>query len=181
MSEEEQDDDGRVDYGEVVGRSFLDKLLLAIIDAHTEERTTLSAAAAGNARVKRLAEAKQALFGETPREGRPLISDEAVLRWMGEEHYKDRARQGLATLKREPRPKARSDRQLANQAVRKFKLPDNAVERLRGKFGPQRQKWLDIAMQHDDVSEQLDAGLLTAVQENFAKRGLPMNLDRIER
>lgn len=180
MSQEGQDD-GPADYGEVVGRSFLDKLLLAVIDAHMTKESNLSAVAAERARMERLADAKMALLGETPPEGRPPNPDEAVLRWMGDEHYRDLGRRDSATMKGEPPSKARSDRQLADQAVKKFELPDNAVERLRRKFGRQRQKWLEVAMEHDDVPETLDHGLLLKIRDKLAKDSIAMNLDRVER
>lgn len=179
MSDQAFDEQAPIDYGEVVGRSFLDKLLLAIIDGHPEP--SKSPASDTKRRKDRLREAKQALLGKSHTEGRPLESDEAVLRWMGSEHYRDRARHDMAKLNGKAATKIRSDRKLAEQAVSRFGLPSNATERLRAKFGKEKQKWLDIEIHHDDVPEQLDFNTLQVIQKTLARHGTAMILDRIER
>jgi len=168
-----------IEYGEVVGRDFFDKLLLAIIDAYPEEST--SPATTIRRRVERLWQAKQALLAQDRSEGRPMVADDAVLRWMGSEHYRDLAQRNALGRAGTQTHKIRSDRQLAGLAVQRFALPDNVTERFRKKFGRQRQKWLDIARYHDDVPEQLDHNLLEQIQLILAKREIRMNLSRVER
>lgn len=168
-----------VDYGEVVGRDFLDKFLLAIIDAYPVLSTPPASAARD--RDIRLRDAKEALVGQAHNEGRPLVSDEAYLRWMGSERYKDLARRDMAKIKGTKPPKLRSDRKLADLAVEKFDLPTGRAENLRKKFGKQRSKWLDVARYHDDVPEALDFSLLEQIKAILEKREIEMNLKRIER
>ncbi|MDX1001541.1 hypothetical protein GOE20_11515 [Sinorhizobium medicae] len=171
--------DGVTDCGDVVGRCFLDKLLLAIIDAHPVPAS--SAVVAVRQREERLRRAREVLLGQSNQEGRPPESDEVILRWIGNEHHNDRARQNLAELMGQPRPKVRSERKLVEKAVEHFHLPANASERLRKKLRPHGlQKWLEVATYHDDVPEQLDMNLLEAVREILAKRGIAMDLKNAE-
>lgn len=173
----------QVDYGDPVGRAFLDKLLLAIIDAYTNPATAdkKPSVTALKKRVDRLRAAKEALLGQPHDEGRPLVSDEAILRWMGSQRYKDCANRDMATIDGGESPKLRSDRKLADCAAKKFQLPEERAESLRKKFGAQEQKWIDVARYHDDVPEALDFSLLEQIKAILAKRGIEMDLKRIER
>lgn len=168
-----------VDYGEVVGRGFLDKLLLAIIDANPEPAS--SDVAAAKRRGDRLRDARVALLGHPNSEGRPLVSDEAVLRWIGSQHFKDRAQEATAKSKGRAVPKSRSGRKLVEAAAAHFHLPENAQERLRKKWRTTCQKWFEVAMYHDDVPEALEMNLLISVQKALSKEGVLMELRRIER
>lgn len=179
MSEEQETDDELDHIGDVVGRDFIDKLLIAIIDAYSG--SSLTQASDEKQRAERLRQAREALFGLAASGGRPSVSDEAILRWMGNERYKDLARQGMARLKREDEPKLRSNRSLAAHAVTRFGLLENAAERLREKFGTQEQKWISVASYHDDVPEALDFSLLEQIQAILVKRDIKMDLKRIER
>lgn len=179
MDREVQVADEPTDYGEVVGRCFVDKLLLSVIDAYPDPTT--SPASAARRRRARLREAKQALFGGSNPEGRPSDSDEASLRWMGSERYKDLARRDMAKLKGQLVPRPRSERELVDQAVARFNHPGSSGERLRKKFSDQREKWLATAMLHDDVPEQLDFNALEAIEKILSAQGIAMTFDRIER
>jgi hypothetical protein len=169
-----------VAYGEAVGRSFEEKLLLAIIDAYPDlvER---SPAAKMQRRLERLRAAKEALFGIVHDEGRPLASDLRVLRWMGAEHHSDRARVGLAKIRGTESPKIRTMRKLADEAVGRFGLPANQSERLRKKFRRQKEKWLAVEESHDDVPEQLELGSLHSVQKVLVRYDIKMALSGVER
>jgi hypothetical protein len=170
----------QIDYGEVVGRDFLDKLLLAIIDAHPGQST--SRVSDVKRREDRRRQALEALLGQSHAEGRPRNSDETILKWIGNEHYKDRARRDMAKFKGEFEPKVRSVHQLVKYAVKHFGLPDNAGERLRKKLrGEGTKRWLELAVLHDDVPEQLDRNLLKSVQDVLARRGIAMDLRNVER
>ncbi|MEW9836577.1 hypothetical protein [Mesorhizobium marinum] len=165
------------DFGESFGRTFVDKLILALVDAHPE--ASKGQASDRKRRIERLREAKRALFGSGNPEGRPLDSDETLLRWMGGEHYRDLAKREVVGLN--GAHTIRSDRQLVREALAKFGHPESSHERLRKKFGHEKQKWLDAEMLHDDVPEALDHSALTSIQEVLARRGIAMRLDRVER
>lgn len=187
MTQSDQEEE-QVDYGGPVGRAFFDKLLLAIIDAYTEPENSPDGSQKKRPsvtvlkkRVDRLRAAKEALLGQSHEEGRPLVSDEAVLRWMGSERYKDCAKRDMAKINGGEPPKLRSDRKLADGAAKKFRLPAERAESLRKKFGLQCEKWMDVARYHDDVPEALDFSLLDQIQAILAKRGIAMNLKWIER
>lgn len=170
----------RTDFGEAVGRSFVEKLLLAIIDAHpVAEDGSLSPAKLANLRRERLAAAHQALFGKPRREGRPIISDEAALRWMGAEAYRDLFI-GKENLGFHPVEKVRSERELAAEASKLF-FDTDAAERLRKKFNKSREKWMDVARYHDDVPEQLEANSLGKIAEVLSRYGVRIALQRVER
>lgn len=132
MSSELPDEDEHTDYGEAVGRSFVDKFLLSIIDAYPDPGP--ASASTAKRRMDRLRDAKQALFGQPNPEGRPRDSDEAALRWIVSEAYNDCARVDWAKLKGKELPKPRSVRDLVREAVKRFGLLENADERLRKKF-----------------------------------------------
>lgn len=172
-------DEEIVDYGNAVGRGFLDKLLLAVIDGNPEPTT--SDVAAAKRRGDRLRAARSALLGQSNAEGRPLVSDDAVLRWIGSQHYRDRARRDLAKIAHQTMPRARSDRKLIEAAVERFRLPDNAQDRLRKKWRTTRQKWLDVAIYHDDVPETLEMNLFQSVQKALSSDGVLMELGNIDR
>lgn len=185
MGNDKQDDlneEELLDYGSSVGRSFLDKLLLAFIDAYPDPAAAkASSATAAKRRRNRLREARLALFPGTNAQGRPLDPDNVILRWIGMEHYRDIARRNVAVLNAEKAPRLRSDRQLVEEARQRFGEPRSSGERLRDKFGKQRERWLNIAIHHDDVPEQLDHNLLSQIAAILEKRGISMELDEVER
>jgi hypothetical protein len=175
-------EDAPFDYGSSVGRSFLDKLLLAFIDAYPDpSAATLSPSTAAKRRRGRLREARLLLFPGFNAQGRPLDPDNVILRWMGTEHYKDIVRQKITVPNAAKAPPLRSDRQLVEEARQRFGEPRSSVERLRDKFGRQRQQWLDVAIYHDDVAEQIDHNQLHSIADILARHGVAMNLDRVER
>lgn len=182
MTHDRSDENEAIDYGWSLDRSFLDKLLLAFIDAHPEpKQATLSTVAAAKHRRNRLREARLALFPGFNAGGRPLDHDDIILRWMGSEHYRDIVRRNMAAANADRSPKVRSNRQLAEEARKRFGEPKSSTERLRDKFGEQRERWLNVAIYHDDVPEQIDHNLLRQIADILAKRGIAMNLDRIGR
>lgn len=92
------------------------------------------------------------MFGESHPEGRPQDSDEAILRWIGSEQYRDLVLRDMDQLKGEPAPKLRSNRQIIELALKQFKIQESSAERIRRKFrGEVKRKWLDVAISHDDV------------------------------
>lgn len=182
MIQDRLDEDEPTDYGWSLDRSFLDKLLLALIDAHPEpKQAALSSVAAAKHRRNRLREARLALCPGFNAEGRSPNPDNIILRWMGTEHYRDIVRRNRAAANADKLPKIRSDRRLADEARKRFGEPKNSTERLRDKFGAQRERWLNLAIYHDDVPEQLDHNLLREIADILARRGIAMNLDGIGR
>lgn len=177
--------EAQTDFGEEVGRDFADKLLLAIIDAYPGPEESNPEKADKNRR-DRLRAAHQALFGARYSRGHPGYSDEAALRWMGAERHKEHARMGLEEFRDEPlpakfRPKAPSTRRLGAEAAERFGLPDRAEQRLRKTPAKQVAYWMAVEEFHDDVPEQLDLNLLSEIRDILAKRGIVMNLGKIER
>lgn len=175
----------QVDFGEVVGRDFAEKLLLAIIDAYPGPDEPNREKAEEDRR-KRLRAAHQALFAINYGRGHPGFSDEAALRWMGTEKHKEQARKGLEKIRGKPlpanlRPAAASARRLGVEAVKRFGLPDRAEQRLRKTPAKQVADWMAVEEFHDDVPEQLDLNLLIRLRDILARRGIAMSLDRIER
>ena len=63
------------------GRSFLEKLLIALIDAHPVED--------GRSREDRIKAAMLAIRGEHHSLGQKLIDDHQLLLWMAEQYYRD--------------------------------------------------------------------------------------------
>lgn len=182
MTQDRAGENEAIDYGWSLDRSFLDKLLLALIDAHPEpEQAAFSQVTATKRRRDRLREARLALFPGLNTEGRPPDPDNTILRWMGAEHYRDIVRRNMAAANADKLPKIRSDRQLADEARKQFGEPRSSTERLRGKFGVQRKRWLNVAIHHDDVPEQLDHNLLREIADILVKHGIAMNLDGIGR
>lgn len=174
-------EDEQANYGDAVGRDFVDKFLLSLIDAYPEPGdSSMSPAALSKRRGERLRDAKLAVFGGAIAGGRPKVADAHILRWIGNEHYKDRAKQSISIRKNEGPPKLRSDRQLVEDAVSHFKLVESSVERLRKKWGAEKDKWFQIALDHDDVPEQLEFNALQQVQEALQRHGIVMRLDNLE-
>ncbi|TCQ78682.1 hypothetical protein EDF68_10683 [Ochrobactrum sp. BH3] len=174
-------EDEKTDYGEAVGRDFVDKFLLSLIDAHPElEDKSRSSASLAKRRSERLREARLAIFGGLISEGRPKVADASILRWIGTENYKDRAKHQMCMLRNESPPKLRSDRQLVKDAVSHFKLGESSVERLRKKWSMQKEKWVQVALYHDDVPEQLEFNALQKVQEALRRHGILMRLGNLE-
>ncbi len=154
---------------------FFERLLLSIIDAYPTEGEKRSGLAGQRTREDRLQTAMQALFGEA-KTGRRADSDDAVLRWMASQHYRDLAIRGLQALKSAPEsektlvtPPVRSDRALAADAEGKFSLGAGARERLRKKFSDKKDFWLAIERFHDDVPELMETWLLDEIRGLLAK------------
>lgn len=182
MTQDRLGEDEPTNYGWSLDRSFLDKLLLALIDAYPEpKQAAFSPVTVAKHRRDRLREARLALFPGFNAGGRPPDPDNIILRWMGTEHYRDVVRQNMAATNADKSPKVRSDRQLADEARIRFSEPKSSVERLRDKFGEQRERWLNVAIHHDDVPEQIDHNLLRQIADILAKRDIAMDLSRIER
>ncbi|MDL2201373.1 hypothetical protein QQF51_01705 [Brucella intermedia] len=174
-------EDEKPNYGDAVGRDFVDKLLLSLIDAYPEfADISKSPAALSKRRNERLRVAKLAVFGGTIAGGRPKVTDAYILRWIGNENYKDRAKQRISILKNESPPKLRSDRQLVEDAVSHFKLVESSIERLRKKWSTEKEKWFQVALDHDDVPEQLELNALQQVQDILQRHGIVMRLDNLE-
>jgi hypothetical protein len=160
--------------GPGVGRSFAERLLLSIIDAHPTGGQIASPLSAARDRERRLQTAMQALFGEA-KTGRKPDSDDAILRWMGNERSQDlalRDMQGLGFYGQLPARKVRSDRTLAEEAETRFALATGSWERLRSKFGKQVEFWLEIARSHDDIAELMDTWLLDEIRAMLSKRDI---------
>jgi hypothetical protein len=166
----------------LVGRSFVDQLLLALIDAHSppaSESSPASPEARRREREARLARAKAELFGDDSAPGTKEIDDEGALLWMAREHDRDLTIAEMAMApdlypNAPPVRKPRSVRQLAREAaVRTSGNSDAAIEdRLRTKFAEQQERLPAIARYHDFIPESLERHDLVAVLEILRRNGI---------
>jgi hypothetical protein len=167
----------------LTGRSFIDQLLLAIIDAHpppVSGSSTASTEAHRREREVRLAQAKAALFGEDSASGMKEIDDERALLFMALEHDRDLTIVEMAKAPdlypNAPRRvhKPRSVRQLAQKAApRALGNSDAATEdRLRKKFAEQQERLLAIVRHHNFIPESLERSDLLAVLKIFRHNGI---------
>ena len=175
--------------GPLFGRTFLEKLLLAIINAHPIGHDTPET---------RLRIALRALTGEDSKvETVAQDSDLPALRYMGQERHRDKGNRCLQFMKqrKESSPtkllKNRSDQALALEATDKFFDPPNEQarktisDRLREKFSGayyrKQGKALDVnfheyfiyqAVEHDYVSETTEAHSLELIYDELSKNGV---------
>lgn len=166
--------------GTLYGRTFLEKVLLAIIDAHPLGQDTSET---------RLRIAVRALTGEdTKVETVKQDADLPALRHMAIEQHRDKGNRFLLYMKHSKKetqpelPKVRSDLALAKEATDKFFDPSNeqvrksTYDRLREKFSGAyyrkqgkgqgvnfREYFKYMAVEHDDVAETLEAQSLDIV------------------
>jgi hypothetical protein len=170
----EMDQDTMLSNGPGVGRSFAERLLLSIIDAHPNPEEYSSDLSSARDREKRLQTAMQALFGKA-KTGRKPDPDDAILRWMGSEHYRDKAivkMQSQGLFSHLPVRVVRSDRILAQEAEKQFSLAAGAHERLRKKFREQHEFWLEIERSHDDIAELMDTWLIDEIRAILSRRDI---------
>ena len=193
MSDEstEQTEDNYEDYaiGTLFGRTYLEKLLLSIIEAHPFGQDTAET---------RLNVAVRALTGENSKaETVKQDGDLPALRYMASEHHRDKGNRFLLYMKHrkdktpQELPKVRSDLVLAKEATDKFFDPSNEqarksiYDRLREKFSGAyyrkqgkghgvnfREYFVYMAAEHDDVAETLEAQSLDIVREELRKNGV---------
>ncbi len=177
---EREDDGGAL----TPGRSASDKLLLAIIDANPVEGSErLSNLRRRNLRQRRLQDARKALFGEG-KEGRPVVSERHVLRWMGSQRYAELAKKSMVELGFEEKYGNIDEvslRELAHRAAQKFYPGQSGVEeRLRKKFAEQQDIWINAAIYYDDLDDLSDLHVLVKLQPLLERLGVRTNLDAIE-
>lgn len=174
-------------------RPFLEKLALAIIDAHPAGKDTQQT---------RLNKAMQALTGESATKlPMPNDLDTKALVLMGQEHYADKARVGLHNWKhrKDPNPpdppKPRSFSALARYAVNRCfseRLSEEEIEvkvsKLRNKFrgsyggGTTKDGHIDwpatyefLATQRDYATETLEHQALEEICKLLSKQGIKTN------
>jgi len=171
------------------GRTFLEKLLLAIINAHPVGQDTPET---------RLNIALRALTGEDSKlETVAQDGDLPALRFMAQERHSDKGNRFLLLMKQRKEnkptklPQKRSDLKLAKEATDKFFNPPNEqarksiYDRLREKFSGayyrKQGKGHDVnyreyftyqAVEHDYVAESLEAQALDQICEILRKNGV---------
>ncbi|WP_170381969.1 hypothetical protein [Ruegeria atlantica] len=175
--------------GTLFGRSFLEKLLLAIIKAHPIGEDTPES---------RLRNAMRALTGENSK-ARVVAQDGDLpaLLFMGHEHHVDKGNKFLWVMKHRreknpPKPpKIRKDLALAKEATDKFFNPPNEqarkaiYDRLREKFSGSyyrkrgkgeginfREYFVYQAVEHDYVAETLEAQSLDLICKELRENGV---------
>jgi len=176
-----------LDIGEPVGRSFEEKLLLAIIDANPEPGDgAMSSVKKRNRRAERLRNAHEALFPSSPR-GRPDVNDRFVLRWIGAQLQHDRAFEGQQKLKKDmgtpPKSiqKRRSISILLEESQKKFGFPRSELSRLRKKFEDQVDYWTSVEETHDDVAESIEMQKLETIRDILQELRISLVLDNLDK
>lgn len=171
------------------GRTFLEKLLLEIIDAHPVGHDTPET---------RLNIAARALTGENSKAETVAQNDDLpALRYMAQEHHRDKGNRFLLYMKHHKEntppklPRKRTDLALAKEAADKFfNSPNEQVrksnyDRLREKFSGSyykkqgkghgvnfREYFIYQAVEHDYVAETLEAQSLDLICEELQKNGV---------
>jgi hypothetical protein len=185
LTEDDEDDAERwrdlAGTGPSYGRLFLERLLLSLIDAHPRKQVQNPEHVLYD-REARLRVAMEALFNEGPSQ---KLLDDAALFWMANEYVRDRAMRFSTKRRAEdfrlsrpagPRlPPVRSERGLAQEASAKFypKITDKS-ERLRKKWGRQKQRWLDLVRFHDDLPETFETHALGRIWVSLSKAKVPV-------
>ena len=160
--------------GPTIGRTFLERLLLSLIDAHPNPTVPRLSDHILHDRERRLRVAMAALCNEQTSEELP---DHAALLWMAQQNVRDRQMryvraeeekrsQGIEkSLAGRTMTSLRSTRQLAQEASLRF-YPDvsDRSERLRKKWAQQKEFWLEMARSHDYVRETLEMQSLAKVR-----------------
>lgn len=172
-----------------LGRTFLETLLLAIINAHPVGQDTPES---------RLNIALRALTGEDSKvETVAQDTDLPALRFMAQERHSDKGNRFLLYMKQRKEntpiklPRKRSDLKLAQEATDKFFNPPNeqarksTYDRLREKFSGTyyrkqgkghdvnfREYFIYQAVEHDYVAESLEAQALDQICEILRKNGV---------
>ena len=171
--------------GPSIGRPFLERLLLSLIDAHPNP---------GNPpywirhdRERRLRAAMEALFNEKKDKDEKVaeqLLDHAALFWLAEQYARDRhlryaQQRGLGrevgASRSGTRTSCRSERQLARDASEKFypNLADQS-ERLRKNWRKRKEFWLALARRHDDVLETLETQALAKIWIALTEADVPV-------
>lgn len=171
------------------GRTFLEKLLLSIIEAHPVGQDTPET---------RLSVAVRALTGENSKlETVKQDADLPALRHMASEYHRDKGNRFLLHMKHRKDetpfnlPKVRSDLALAKEAADNFFDPPNeqarksTYDRLREKFSGVyyrkrgkghgvnfREHFVYMAVEHDDVAETLEAQSLDIIRKELRENGV---------
>jgi hypothetical protein len=180
LTEDDEDDVERwrdlARTGPSYGRLFLERLLLSLIDAHPTKQVQNPEHVLHD-REARLRDAMEALFNEEPSQ---KLLDDAALFWIAKQYIHDRAMRfsterraedvGLSRPAGPLQPPLRSERELAQEASAKFypKITDKS-ERLRKKWGRQKQRWLDLVRFHDDLPETFETQVLARIWVALAK------------
>lgn len=175
--------------GTLFGRTFLEKMLLAIINAHPVGQDTPET---------RLNIALRALTGEDSKvETVAQDVDLPALRFMAQERHRDKGNRFLMYMKQRKEntpiklPRKRSDLALAKEAADKFFNPPSEqarksiYDRLREKFSGTyyrkqgkghnvnfREYFIYQAVQHDYVAESFEAQSLDLIFEELRKNGV---------
>lgn len=171
------------------GRTYLEKLLLSIIDAHPLGQDTPET---------RLKAAVRALTGENSKaEAVKQDTDLPALRHMAVEHHRDKGNRFLLYMRHRKDetpfdlPKVRSDLTLAKEATSKFfdhaneQVRKSIYDRLREKFSGAyyrkqgkghginfREYFVYQTVEHDDVAKSLEAQSLDMVCKELRENGV---------
>ena len=176
MTEDDEDDLERwrdlAGTGPSIGRLFLERLLLSLIDAHPNPRVENLPAHLFHDREARLRAAMNALFNERVSDE---LSDHSALLWMAQQHVRDRTTRyaGGKFLASDVKP--RSERQLAREASKQFhpEITDRS-ERLRKKWPREKEFWLALARGHDDILESVETQTLGRIWIALAEADIPV-------
>lgn len=166
--------------GPTIGRSFVERLLLSIVDAHPNPNVTKLEHRIRHDQDKRLRSAMAALFNEKLSKELP---DKDALYWMATQYIADREKQlggalrpsgAIRQARATRRQKVRSAQQLARDGSAKFYPRADRSESLRNKWAEQMKFWLDMVRNHDDVREAVETHSLAKIWAALEEARVPV-------
>ena len=158
--------------GPSIGRLFLERLLLSLIDAHPNPRVENLPDHLFHDREARLRAAMNALFNERVGDELP---DHSALLWMAQQHVRDRTMRYAQGKFQASDVKPRSERQLAQEASKKFypRLTDRS-ERLRKKRRRDKNYWIALVRWGNDIPEVMEGQALIGIWLALARAKVPV-------
>lgn len=161
-----------------IARHAIDRLLLAVIDGYPDE-DDLTSATWHARRLKRLQEARKALFADNDSAADPSDDEIAALQMMAIWHHRDTQLQAMrdrdpACLPTVSFDKPRSFRQLAREASIKLKGEERSdfIDKIRKKFADNRKSYLSLMSQGDDIELMREFNALQKALDGLAKLGV---------
>ena len=161
-----------------IARHAIDRLLLAVIDGYPEEDDFTSARWHVR-RLKRLQEARKALFADNDSVADPWDDEIAALQMMAIWHHRDIQLQAMrdrepACLPTVSSDKPRSIRKLALEASIRIKGEKRTdfIEKIRKKFADAQERYLLLMSYGDDIELMREFNALQKVLDGLAKLGV---------
>lgn len=161
-----------------IERHAIDRLLLAVIDGYPDEHD-LTSATWHTRRLKRLQEARKALFADDNSVADPSDHEIAGLQMMAIWHHRDIQLQAMRD--RDPAcfptitfAKPRSFRQLAREASITIKGEERSdfVDKIRKKFADNQNSHRDLSKDGDDIELKREFNAMQKALDGLARLGI---------